>query len=350
LKESIVKENGIFATTERMSAQIGDTPLSTTYFRINGAWRPVRLKLEGYNPAGSLKDRTAAYLIRDLENRGVLRSSSIIVESTSGNLGVGLAFLCRERGYRFLAVIDPKSTLENRRKMQNFGAELELVDEQDGSEGYLPFRLRRVQELCRSSPRYVWTDQYSNPANPRAHYLSTGPEIYRQIGGRLDGIFIAVSTGGTLAGIGRYLREVSPRTKIIAVDAYGSTIFGGPSRLRKLNGIGSARQSSFISPELYDTHILVTDRDAFALCRQVDAATGIKVGGSSGAVLYACAQYLSRHPEMTNVVCLCPDGGENYASTIFHDGWMRKNGFPPEDRVQIVDDIAPATAVAAQCK
>ena len=343
-----MKDSTLLATTERTSAQIGDTPLVTTYLRINGFWRPVHLKLEGCNPAGSLKDRTAANLIHDLENRGVLKHSSIIVESTSGNLGVGLAFLCRERGYRFLAIIDPKSTLENRRKMQSLGAELELVEQQDESTGYLPYRLRRVQELVRSSSQYIWTDQYSNPANPRAHYLSTGPEIYRGMGGRLDAIFVAVSTGGTLAGIGRYLREVSPATKIIAVDACGSVIFGCSSRQRKLVGIGSSRRSNFITPELYDAHLLVTEGDAFALCRQVAAATGIKVGGSSGAVLYACARYLSKHPGMTNVVCLCPDGGENYSSTIFDDGWMRENGFQPEEKVQIVEQIAPTTAEAAQ--
>ncbi|MBV9104846.1 MAG: pyridoxal-phosphate dependent enzyme, partial [Verrucomicrobia bacterium] len=264
-----MKDSTLLATTERTSAQIGDTPLVTTYLRINGFWRPVHLKLEGCNPAGSLKDRTAANLIHDLENRGVLKHSSIIVESTSGNLGVGLAFLCRERGYRFLAIIDPKSTLENRRKMQSLGAELELVEQQDESTGYLPYRLRRVQELVRSSSQYIWTDQYSNPANPRAHYLSTGPEIYRGMGGRLDAIFVAVSTGGTLAGIGRYLREVSPATKIIAVDACGSVIFGCSSRQRKLVGIGSSRRSNFITPELYDAHLLVTEGDAFALCRQV---------------------------------------------------------------------------------
>jgi cysteine synthase A len=168
------------------------------------------------------------------------------------------------------------------------------------------------------------------------------------MGGLLDAIFIAVSTGGTLSGIGQYLREVSPATKIIAVDAYGSTIFGGPSRQRKLVGIGSSRRSSFIRPQLYDAHILVTDSDAFALCRQLAAATGIKVGGSSGAVLFACARYLSKHPEMTNVICLCPDGGENYSSTIFDDGWMRENGFQPEEKVQIVEQIALATAGAAQ--
>jgi cysteine synthase len=252
---------------------------------------------------------------------------------------VGLAFLCQERGYRFMAVIDPKSTLENRRKMQSFGAELKLVDQQNESGGYLLCRLQTVQELCKTSSQYVWTNQYTNPANPRAHYLSTGPEIFKQMGGRIDAIFIAVSTGGTLAGVGQYLREVSPLTKIFAVDAEGSTIFGGKSKPRKLNGIGSSRRSSFISPEFYDTHILVTDQEAFALCRHLHAMTGIKVGGSSGAALHACTEYLAKHPEMTDVVCLCPDTGENYGSTIFDDAWMRENRFPPGSRVQIVDEM-----------
>jgi N-(2-amino-2-carboxyethyl)-L-glutamate synthase len=316
---------------EAAFAQIGGTPIVKVSLEIGGEWRTIHLKLEGHNPAGSIKDRTAAWLIRDLEDRRILTNSSVIVESTSGNLGVALAFLSLQLGYRFLAVIDPRTTPENRRKMQNFGAMVELVDQPDENGGYLLSRLRRIEEICQQSSRYVWTDQYSNPANPLSHYRSTGPEIYRQLGGRVDAVFVAVSTGGTLAGIARFFREVSPGTAIVAVDAHGSVIFGGPPSPRKLTGIGSSRRSTFIRREHYDAQISVIDRHAFAACRQLYAETGIRLGGSSGTVLYACVQYLAEHPERRNVVCICADGGDNYASTIFDNAWMNANGFDPAE-------------------
>jgi N-(2-amino-2-carboxyethyl)-L-glutamate synthase len=296
------------------------------------------LKLESSNPAGSLKDRTAAYLIADLEARCALMRSSVIIESTSGNLGVALALRCQKKGHRFLAVVDPKSTPEICSRMRQLGAELEIVTEMDEAGGYLLSRLHRVKELLRSSPNYVWTDQYNNPANPEAHYLSTAPEIYRQMGGKVDAVFVAVSTGGTLAGIGRYFRQVSPRTKVIAVDAVGSVIFGGLPGRRKLTGIGSSRKSGFITPDLYDCHIAVTDQQAFSICRKL-SVSGIRVGGSSGAVFYACTQYLVSHPEIKTAVCLCADGGENYESTIFNDEWMQQNGFLACPETPQIEDV-----------
>src|SRR5262249_32244417 len=148
--------------------------------------------------------------------------------------------------------------------------------------GYLQSRLKRVQELCHFSKKYIWTNQYTNTANPGIHYTATGPEIYHQMNGQVDTIFVPVSTGGTLAGIGRFFREVSPSTHIVGVDAYGSIVFGSPPAPRKLTGIGSSRPSSFIHPDLYDAHMLVRDEEAFAFCRALSFTTGIKVGGSSG--------------------------------------------------------------------
>lgn len=302
--------------------QIGNTPLEPIYFVIDGNVRKICLKLEGANPAGSVKDRTGYALVNDLERRGLLHEGSVVVESTSGNLGVTLALICLAKGYPFLAIVDPKTTQENLAKMRALNAMIELVDQPDANGGYLLSRLARIQELCQLSDTYVWTNQYASDANPRAHYQTTGPEIYRQLNGEVDAVFAAVSTGGTLAGIGRFFRETSPSTRLIGVDARGSVVFGTPAGPRKLTGIGSSRRSNFISPEIYDTHLLVSDEDAFAFCRAVYAATGIKVGGSSGAALAACARYLQAHPTLKNVVCLCPDGGENYASSIFNDQWL----------------------------
>ena len=326
--------------------RIGNTPIQPIYLVLKGITRKVYLKLEGANPTGSMKDRTGYGLVQHLEDRGALNKGSIIIESTSGNLGVALALLCKAKGYRLLAVVDPKTTPENILKMQALGAQIDMVHQPDTTGGYLLSRLVRVQELCLLSNAYIWTDQYSNPANPHIHYTGTGPEIYRQMNGEVGAIFVPVSTGGTLAGIGRFFREVSPSTYIIGVDAYGSVVFGTPSAPRKLTGIGSSRSSSFISGDLYDTHMLVKDEEAFAFCRALYSAIDIKVGGSSGAVLAACTQYLLAYPHITDVVCVCADSGENYTSSIFNDEWMQRQGLDlSRDRLESVQDIVHTMSV-----
>ncbi|HEX2513659.1 MAG TPA: pyridoxal-phosphate dependent enzyme [Chloroflexota bacterium] len=317
------------AEARAMERGIGNTPLVQVCLHIGGLPRPVHLKLEGANPGMSVKDRTAHSLVESLERQGRLSKGSVLVESTSGNLGVALAFLARARGYGFVAVVDPKTTAENLAKMRRFGARIDLVTQPDHTGGYLLSRLERVQELCARSPRRVWTDQYGSPANPAAHASWTGPEILRQMQGRIGAVVLAVSTGGTLAGIAAWLRRVSPATRIIGVDARGSVVFGGPPGPRKLTGIGSSRRSSFLTPASYDEHIHVGDAEAFAFCRALHSATGLHVGGSSGAVLAATAQYLAAHPEAERVVSLCADHGQNYASTIYQDAWLAGNGLLP---------------------
>jgi N-(2-amino-2-carboxyethyl)-L-glutamate synthase len=335
-----VKASDLAVSSASLLSRIGNTKMLKIYLQINASWMPVYLKLEGGNPAGSSKDRSAMALIIDLEERGLINSSSIIVESTSGNLGVALAFFCRELGYPFLAVIDPKTTPEIRARMAGFGAQLELITEPDETGGYLFSRIRRIRELCDSSSRYVWTDQYSNDANPRAHYSSMAPEIYRQMGGRVDAIFISVSTGGTLAGVGQYFREVSPATQVIGVDAQGSVVFTDAPGSRKLTGIGSSRKSSFIRPGHFNDYILVNDAQAFAMCRRMDEAISLKLGGSSGAAVFACAQYLQSHPELKNSVCICPDNGTSYESTIFNRNWLDLNGCRDLSSTSFVKKIA----------
>jgi N-(2-amino-2-carboxyethyl)-L-glutamate synthase len=333
---------------ERALAGIGATPMWPVTLLVGGRARVAHLKVEGENPCGSIKDRTALALVTSLERGGRLRSDSVLVESTSGNLGVALALIARARGYPFVAVVDPKTTAENLARMRALGATIEMVDAPDHTGGYLVSRLRRVAALCASSPRFVWTDQYSNPANPAAHYKGTGPEIRRQMPATVKAVFIPVSTGGTLAGIGRYLRETSPATEIVAVDARGSVIFGGQPGPRRLTGIGSSRASAFVGPRLYDDHILVGDEAAFTACRMLARATGIRVGGSSGAALAACAQYLGRHPDVREIVCVCPDHGDNYSTSIYSDAWLRRAGlWPLPGRVPWVDDIRPAMRSAA---
>jgi 2,3-diaminopropionate biosynthesis protein SbnA len=288
--------------------------------------RNVYLKLEGDNPGGSIKDRTAHSLLRGLEKTGQLSTGVRLVESSSGNLAIGLAMLSRDRGHRFTAVVDPKVTAENMRRLHDLGAETTMVETPDETGGYLLTRLARIREMLAEDPGLLWTNQYSNAANPEAHYSGTAPEIFRQMEHRVDAVFVAVSTGGTLAGIGRYFREASPDTRIIAVDARGSVALGGSPGVRILTGIGSSRRSEFVTPGLYDELIYVGDREAFAFCRALDAATGIKVGGSSGACMAACALYLQSHRKTERAVCICADRGEHYASSIFSNSWLAQNG------------------------
>lgn len=307
---------------QKYAQHVGHTPMQALQLMNNGRAYRICLKLEGANPTGSMKDRTGYALVQSLEEQEKLRAGSIVIESTSGNLGVALALQCKARGLDFLAIVDPKTTQENIAKMQTLDAHIDVVDQPDEMGGYLLSRLERVREYCCRSGVYAWTNQYENPANVHIHYVSTGPEIYRQMNGHIDAVFVPVSTGGTLAGVGRFLREVSPSTRIIGVDAYGSVIFGTPPAPRKLTGIGSSRPSSFLSPDLYDTYILVRDEEAFAFCRALSDATNLRVGGSSGAALAACIRYLAVYPDLKDIVCICADKGENYASSIFNDAWL----------------------------
>ena len=306
--------------------EIGNTPIRRIRLLMGGTSRSVHLKVEGENPGGSIKDRTALSLLQSLERTGQLRAGGRLLESSSGNLAISLALLARNRGYRFTAVVDAKITAENLRRLQALGAEIRMVESTDETGGYLLTRLAVVREMLAEDPGLLWTNQYSNAANPEAHYLGTGPEILRQMGHRVDAVFVAVSTGGTLAGIARHFREASPDTRIIAVDARGSVALGGSPGLRKLTGMGSSRPSAFVTPRHYDELVYVGDCEAFAFCRAVDAATGLKVGGSSGACLAACARYLQFHAKVERAVSICADRGEHYASSIFSDSWLAQNG------------------------
>jgi len=307
-------------------AQIGNTPVKPVRLLIGGKGRCVYLKLEGANPGGSIKVRTALSLLRSLEHTGRLTSAGRLVESSSGNLAIGLAMLARIRGYQFIAVVDPAVSAEKMRRLHELGAKTMMVETPDETGGYLLTRLARIRKLLAEDPGLLWTNQYSNAANPKAHYASTAPEIFRQMERSVDAVFVAVSTGGTLAGIGRFFREQSPGTRIIAVDTRGSVALGGSPGLRKLTGIGSSRRSEFVNAGLYDELIYIRDCEAFAFCRALDAATGIKVGGSSGACLAACARYLQSHKKAERTVCICPDSGDHYESSIFSNAWLARNG------------------------
>jgi N-(2-amino-2-carboxyethyl)-L-glutamate synthase len=320
--------------------QIGATPMIEVRAVVLGRARRIRLKLESGNPWGSIKDRTALGLIDALERSGRLEPGQTIIESTSGNLGAALAALARARGYRFVAVVDPKTSGANLATMKRLGAVIEHVEEPDEHGGYLLSRLERVDELV-AEDGYVWTNQYGNPANPGVHYRETGPELWRHTRGACDAVFVAVSTGGTLAGVSRYVRERSPETHMGAVDVVGSIVFSDVSGPRRLVGIGASRKSEFLQPTDYDSCSLVTEGEAIAHCRGLAAATGVAVGGSSGAVLAACTRYLAREPDCEVAVCLCPDGGEKYVDTIYDDAWVKELGLDgrADETVHFLDDV-----------
>lgn len=319
------KAGQITARLHRYLADRHPSRLITVTSEVAGRVVPVVLKLELDNPWGSIKDRTAISLVASLAGP-LARPDAVLVESTSGNLGVALAAISADLGVRFIAVVDSRLPPPMAKRLVDMGAELDQVSGTGGGGSELHSRIRRVRELCSSTPGAVWTNQYSNVENPMAHYRGTGPEMAMQTRGEADAVFIAVSTGGTLAGVGRYLRDFHPRTRIVAVDVAGSTVFQDCPAPRLLTGIGASRKSSFLRPWHYDDVVLVPDTQAIMFCRELRAAAGISLGGSSGAVFAACLRYLAAHPEIRRPVCLCPDSGDSYAETLYSDSWLAEHG------------------------
>lgn len=319
-----------------LSERITPTPVMGIEMTHRGRTSRVLLKLESFGTTGSVKDRTALGLVSALQRQQPLAPGTVIVESTSGNLGLALARLLRRLDCRFVAVIDPKTPAATRAALRAVDAELCLVDEPDEHGGYLLNRLRRVRKLCADDPAIRWTNQYDNPANPAAHRLTTGPEIVRQAGPDLDAVYIAVSTGGTLAGVSAYLRVVNSAIRIVAVDSEGSQVTrtsSGPERL--IPGIGSSRKSSFLRPGSYDHAIQANAAEIVAVCRLFRGETGIALGGSSGGVVSAMLADLDAGLAGVRPVGLCADGGAKYTATIYDDAWIERVGMtkPVNERI-----------------
>jgi N-(2-amino-2-carboxyethyl)-L-glutamate synthase len=310
-----------------MVRRIGGTPLVWVGMRLGRqSWR-LRLKLESHNPLGSIKDRTAYSLIRAAEANRPVGERMVVVESTSGNLGAALAALCRLRGHAFIAVVDQKVSPRNLDLMRRFGARIELADQPSADGSFLADRIAWVRRICTSEPGAHWTNQYANPANPMIHFRQTGPEILRATGHEMDCIFIAASTGGTLAGIAEYLRRTVPRrsVRVVGVDAQGSVALGGQPGPRQLAGYGASRRSRFVQDRHVDETVWVADAETVAICRKLAAETGLWLGGSGGAVVAACVRYLRCQPHVTGPVCVCPDGGDKYLDSIYDDGWVHRH-------------------------
>jgi cysteine synthase A len=313
--------------SENVLSVVGNTPL--VRLKRMFADMPFQLyaKLESLNPGGSMKDRPALWIIRDGIERGlIMPGRTVVVESSSGNMGIGLAQVCAYYGVRFICVIDPKTTEQNRRVLEIYGAEINQVAEPDPVSGeYLQARINRVNSLLADFPSSFWPNQYANLLNPRAHH-ETMSEILAALDGQLDYLFCATSTCGTLRGCAEYVRAHGLATKIYAVDALGSMIFGGQEKKKRLiPGHGAAIRPGLFHDQLADRCFHVTDIDCVRACRRLVRSESILAGGSSGAVLTAVAQARHEITAGANCVAILPDRGERYLDTIYSDEWVRTN-------------------------
>ena len=299
---------------------IGNTPLlELTHMQKKDAL-PARIlaKLEGMNPAGSAKDRVALSMLDDAERRGLIGPGAVIIEPTSGNTGIGLCAVAASRGYRVLIVMPETMSRERMQLMRAYGAELVLTEGALGMQGAID----RAQELAREIPGAYIPGQFDNPANPQAHYETTGPEIERDTDGHIDFLVAGVGTGGTITGAGRYLRERHPDLRIVAVEPAASPVLsGGMAGPHGLQGIGAGFVPGTLDTSVYDEVVPVREEDAYAAARRMAREEGVPVGISSGAALHAALQIAAR-PENAGrtIVVILPDSGERYLSTpLFGD-------------------------------
>ncbi|WP_334300587.1 cysteine synthase A [Anaerotignum sp. MSJ-24] len=294
---------------------IGKTPLMelTNFEKANNLEAKIIAKLEYFNPAGSVKDRIAKGMIDDAEAKGLLNKDSVIIEPTSGNTGIGLASVAAARGYRIIIVMPETMSIERRKLMKAYGAELVLTEGAKGMKG----AIEKADELAKEIPNSFIPGQFVNPANPEVHRQTTGPEIWEDAEGKVD-IFVAgVGTGGTITGIGSYLKSQNPNVKVVAVEPLTSPVLSqGKSGAHKIQGIGAGFVPKVLDTKVYDEIITVDNDDAFETGREIGRNEGILVGISSGAAVWA-ARELAKRPENKgkNIVVLLPDTGDRYLST-----------------------------------
>ncbi|WP_418782864.1 cysteine synthase A [Hominenteromicrobium sp.] len=301
---------------------IGGTPLLelTNYEKANELNAKIYAKLEYFNPAGSVKDRIAKAMLDDAEEKGLLKPGAVIIEPTSGNTGIGLASVAASRGYRVILTMPETMSVERRNLLKAYGAELVLTE---GAKG-MPGAIAKAKELAEQTPNSYIPSQFTNPANPAVHLKTTGPEIWADTDGKVDIFVTGVGTGGTLSGVGAYLKSQNPNVKVVAVEPATSPVLsGGKAGPHKIQGIGAGFVPDTLNTDIYDEILPVQNEDAFAAGRALARSEGVLVGISSGAAVFAAAQ-LAKRPENAGkvIVALLPDTGERYLSTpMFADGY-----------------------------
>ena len=299
---------------------IGHTPLLelTHIEKAHDLKAKIVAKLEYFNPAGSVKDRIAKAMIDDAEAKGLLKAGSVIIEPTSGNTGIGLASVAAARGYRIIIVMPETMSVERRQLMKAYGAELVLTEGAKGMKG----AIAKADELAKEIPNSFVAGQFVNPANPKAHYETTGPEIWQDTDGKVDFFVAGVGTGGTITGVGKYLKEKNPAVKVVAVEPKTSAVLStGVAGSHKIQGIGAGFVPDVLDTKIYDEIIPVDNDDAFAVGKEIGHREGVLVGISSGAALWAAIE-LAKRPENAGktIVVLLPDTGDRYLSTpLFAD-------------------------------
>jgi cystathionine beta-synthase len=332
---------------------VGNTPIVKLNSVGSNVVADIYVKLEYMNPGGSMKDRVAINIVRDYERRGLLKPGGTIVEATSGNTGMGLALVSAIRGYRCIFVMPDKMSEEKIKSLQAFGARVVIcpthVDPEDPRSYYSVSR-----RLAEETPGAVLANQYYNPANPEAHYLSTGPEIWAQTGGEIDVFCAGMGTGGTLSGCARFFKERKPEMKVVGVDPVGSLYYdyvktGTMVRPRpyKVEGIGEDFLPGTMNLGIIDEVIRVNDKECFLTTRELVRREGIYCGGSSGAAVAGAIKYAEGITRKVNIVVLLPDSAQKYLSKIFDDNWMRQNGFLEPDPIGTVADLIAAKSAGA---
>lgn len=321
---------------------IGNTPLITIPNTNKANEGQVLFKYERFNPGGSIKDRPAMYIVQEAERRGWLKPGDAIIESSSGNFGISLAMIGAAKGYRVIILADPKTTSANLALLKGFGAEVIIVTEQDDSGSYHKTRISLANKLAKEIEHAFRPDQCFNLLNGEAHFKSTAREIMDACAGKIAAFVTAVSTGGQLGGISKYIKMVAPDVQIIGVDAVGSTVFGGRSEAYRIPGIGLSWTPVNLNLEYIDCAYKITDEQAFLAARAFARLEGILMGPSSGACGLVALKIAQELAPGERVVCMGSDGGERYIQTLFNDEWMTQQGFA------IASDAKSIRAMARQ--
>lgn len=303
---------------------VGNTPLVALEQLYPDVGFKVYAKLEGLNPGGSIKDRTAVHIVAQAVERGEINEHTVVVESSSGNMAVGLAQVCLHYGIRFIAVVDPLINGTTLKLIETYGAELVKVEQANENGGYLEARLSKVQELCAAEQHSFWPNQYANPDNPGAHF-ETMREIAAELHGRVDYVLAATSTCGTLMGCALAADRLQLNTRIVAVDARGSAIFGDVPSPRLLPGHGAARASELLDLDQVEQHIHVSDYESIVGCHRLLQKEAILAGASSGALVMALEQLAPGIAPGSNVVLILSDRGERYLDTVYSEAWVAEH-------------------------